>query len=122
MLLLLAYADYRQDAGRRYLPRVSVPVDRLGRAGWWQRTTVHAERPAFVQPPLQALGRLKAWGDREGIASKMMVHLQSSVIDGDVTHPMVHRLAQPGPHRDDVHDSACIVQRAGMCVLNEYIT
>ena len=55
---------------------------------------MHATAPAVdLPPPRMALRHLMSWGDGLASAKDVIEHMSDSVKDGEVQHPMVHRLA-----------------------------
>ena len=75
------------------------------RGGW--RQTLDAASQSFVRPPpLVALGHLLDWGDGAVSAMHIGRHFQYNVLDGEVTHPMVHRLAAISSDRESSGNAA----------------
>ena len=70
------------------LPIGSPPL----RGGWRQRLLAGAPEPARPVSK-QALGDLQCWADGELSARQLATHCHNALDDGEVTHPMIKRLA-----------------------------
>ena len=64
------------------------------RGGWRQRREQRAAADVHVRPPPRmALNHLRDWGEGLISARKLVCNMDDAVQDGEVTHPMIHRLA-----------------------------
>lgn len=93
------------------------------RGGWRQQAKAKAAAaPADRPPPRQALSHLLDWGDGVQSARKMVGHMADAVEDGEVTHPMVHRLAGPGADCTAANAARCVFGMMRECGFCELIT
>ena len=79
------------------------PLVTHARRGGWRQNLGQAGAQAPRAPSRQALGLLKEWGDGFLSARQVCWHSWLAVQDGEVTHPMLHRLASlydpTNPHK-----------------------
>ena len=101
--------------------RLCVPLDYQPPRGGWRQRLHHA--PAQARPaPLQALGQLRDWGDGLLSAHQVAAHMLQGVRDGEITHPMVHRLGRLLQNQQDARGIAQrLADMLGECGFDGYM-
>ena len=70
------------------------PLEERHVRGGWRQQLEQGAPDRTRAAPLLALGHLLDWGDGVSSARQVVKHMSHAVLDGEVTHPMVHRLAR----------------------------